>query len=108
MFAKFNISEGFGKAKASLKAIADDEPKFNGYMDNAFDKFDKDKSGFIEKAELKDLVNDIVQKFKKDTDLSEDQLKKVFELMDDDKDGKISKEEFRKTSRARVLQICAS
>ena len=94
MFKKINFGEAFNSAKGALKSFAEDDSKFNGTMDSAFEKFDKDKSGFIEKSELKDLVNFLIQKVKKDTGVSEDQLSKVFELMDDDKDGKISKEEF--------------
>ena len=77
-------------------------------MDTAFDKVDVDKNGYLEKEELRELVQDIVHKIKKDTNVPEDKVKSAMELIDTDGDGKITKEEFRKTSRAKLLAICSS
>ena len=52
------------KGKTSLKGLLDDEEKFNNYMDTAFDKVDVDKNGYLEKNELRQLVQDIVNKLK--------------------------------------------
>ena len=93
------------KGKTSLKGLLDDEEKFNNYMDTAFDKVDVDKNGYLEKNELRQLVQDIVNKLKKDTNVPEDKVKSAMELIDTDGDGKITKEEFRKTSRAKLLAI---
>ena len=81
------------KGKTSLKGLCEDEAKFNEYMDTAFDKVDVDKNGYLEKEEVRQLVQDLVNKLK---------------LIDTDKDGKVTKEEFRKTSRAKLLAICSS
>ena len=96
------------KGKTSLKELLDDEEKFNNYMDTAFDKVDVDKNGYLEKEELRELVQDIVNKLKKDTNVPEDKVKSAMELIDTDGDGKITKVEFRKTSRAKLLAICSS
>ena len=94
------------KAKEGLKNILDDEPKFNGYMDSCFEKVDTDNSGYIEEKELETLIKKVTEllKFKK-IEVTEEQINNALKLMDTDKDGKISKEEFRKTSRTKLLAI---
>jgi Ca2+-binding EF-hand superfamily protein len=96
------------KGKTSLKGLCEDEAKFNEYMDTAFDKVDVDKNGYLEKEEVRQLVQDLVNKLKKDTNVPEEKVKSALELIDTDKDGKVTKEEFRKTSRAKLLAICSS
>ena len=96
------------KAKEAIKEIANDEVKFNGYMDKIFEKVDKDENGFIEKQELETLIKEIALKFKKDFEVPEDKVQSVLEKIDTDGDGKISKEEFRKTSRLKLLSLVNS
>ena len=96
------------KGKTSLKSILNNEAKYNDYSDTAFDKVDIDKNGYIEKEELTKLVQELVNRIKKDTKIQEDKVKSVLELIDTDGDGRISKEEFRKTSRTKLLTIVAS
>ena len=96
------------KGKTSLKGLVEDEEKFNEYMDTAFDKVDVDKNGYLEKHELRQLVQDLVHKLKKDTNVPEDKVQSALELIDTNKDGKVTKEEFRKTSRTKLLAICSS
>ena len=94
------------KAKEGLKNILDDEPKFNGYMDSCFEKVDTDNSGYIEEKELETLIKKVTELFKfKKIEVTEEQINNALKLMDTDKDGKISKEEFRKTSRTKLLAI---
>ena len=96
------------KGKTSLKSILSDESKYNDYSDSAFDKVDTDKNGYIEKEELNKLIQELVNKIKKDTKIPEDKVKSALELMDTDGDGRISKEEFRKTSRTKLLSVVSS
>jgi len=96
------------KGKTSLKGLVEDEEKFNQYMDTAFDKVDVDKNGYLEKHELTQLIQDLVHKLKKDTNVPEDKVQSALELIDTNKDGKVTKEEFKKTSRAKLLAICSS
>jgi Ca2+-binding EF-hand superfamily protein len=98
----------FSKAKNALKEVLDDEPKFNGYMDKCFDKIDSDQSGFIEKEEVETLIKTIALKFKKDFEVPEEKIITVLESIDKDGDGKISKEEFRTTSRLKLLSLVNS
>ena len=96
------------KGKTSLQSILKNEAQYNEYSDSAFDNVDTNKNGYIEKEELTKLVQELVNKIKKDTTIPEDKVKSALELMDTDGDGRISKEEFRKTSRAKLLSIVAS
>ena len=98
----------FSKAKNALKEVVDDEQKFNGYMDKFFDKIDSDQSGFIEKEEVETLIKTIALKFKKDFEVPEEKIITILESIDKDGDGKISKEEFRTTSRLKLLSLVNS
>ena len=69
-----------------------------------FDKYDKDKSGYIEQSELKEVINELASKLNKETNISEDIVKKALDQIDTDEDGKISKTEFCNTSRLKLLQ----
>ena len=93
------------KGKMSFKSLLNDEKQYNDYSDKVFEQVDTNKNGYLEKDELKKLIEQMVNKFKKDVAIPEDKVKSALELIDTDKDGKISKEEFRKTSRTKLLAI---
>ena len=94
--------------KSTLKSILNDQKKYNKYSDNVFDKVDKNKNGYIEKDELAHLIQEMVNKLKKETNIPEDKVEAALKLIDTDRDGKISKEEFRNKSRTKLLSIISS
>ena len=93
------------KGKSSLKSILNDEKKYNGYSDSVFEKVDKNKNGYVEKDELATLIQELIKKLKKETKIPEDKVQLALKVIDTDGDGKISKEEFRKISRTKLLSI---
>ena len=102
--AKETIKNATESAKSSVSEILNNESKFANYSESAFEKYDTDKSGYIEQAELKKVIDELAANFSKDTNISEEDVKKVLEQIDTDNDGKISKEEFTKTSRLKLLE----
>ena len=93
--------------KTSLKELLVDEEKFNNYINTSFDKVDVDKNGYLEREDLKELIQDIVNKIITDTyDAPRDKVTLAMESIDIDGDGKITKEEFIKTSRDKLLANC--
>lgn len=54
-------------------------------MEQAFDFFDQDKTGFIESAELKELLGD---------SCDNEELLKIMDALDNNGDGMISRQEF--------------
>ena len=96
------------KGKSKLKSILNDEKKYNEYSDKVFNKADKDKNGYIDKKELAILMQDLINKLRKETKIPENKVELVIKTIDKDDDGKISKEEFRKISRTKLLSIITS
>ncbi len=90
-------------AITSIKNLLNDTTHYTQFASNTFDKFDKTKSGYIEQAELKEVINDMANHLNKSTNIDEETVKKALETMDTDKDGKMSKEEFIKISREKLL-----
>ena len=93
-------------AITSLKnLISTNNTKFTDITSSAFDKYDKDKSGYIEQAELKEVINDMAKQLNQTTNIDEDVVKKALETLDTDKDGRISKEEFTKLTQEKLLAL---
>ena len=93
-------------AVTSLKnLISTNNTKFTDITSSAFDKYDKDKSGYIEQAELKEVINDMAKQLNQTTNIDEDVVKKALETLDTDKDGRISKEEFTKLTQEKLLAL---
>ena len=87
----------------SIKSLLGNTTEFNQLTSDSFDKYDKDKSGYIEQAELKEVINDVASKLNKTTNIDEETVKKALESIDTNQDGKISKEEFTKVSHEKLL-----
>ena len=98
------VKETIDSAKRNMKGLLDDEEKYLNLSGDIFDKYDKDKSGYIEENELKEVINELASKLNKETNISEEHIKKALDQMDTDEDGKISKNEFCNTSRVKLLQ----
>ena len=62
-------------------------------VNSIFDKYDKDKSGSLDKAELKKIIEDIFASMKDSRKITDDDAQKVLTAMDKDKDGTVSKAE---------------
>ena len=90
----------------SLKnLISNNSSKFTEITTSSFDKYDKDKSGYIEQAELKEAINDMAKQLNQTVNIDEDVVKKALETLDTDKDGKISREEFTKLTQEKLLAL---
>lgn len=91
--------------KAEVKKKINDESVFGPIVNNVFQSADKDNSGFIDQSELKKLLTEIsgMLGISPPTDKeTKDELKRL----DINKDGKISKEEFRKLVKELCILIC--
>lgn len=92
------------KMREEVKKKVLDESVFGPMVDDLFNSADTDKSGFIDRAELKKLLAELGQILEipppSDNDV-ENELKRL----DDNKDGKISKQEFRKLVKELVLLV---
>lgn len=80
-------------SKAEIKAQINDPKNFESIVNAAFDQADKDKSGFVERNELKAVFDEISNQFKAPK-ATEEEVDKQLKRLDTNKDGKISKAEF--------------
>ncbi len=86
-------------------ASAKESSKFSNYADSAFDKYDTNRTGYIEYTEFRKVLDDLAGVFCKGENIAEEEVKKNFELIDTDKDGKISKGEFANSTILKLLEV---
>ena len=70
----------------------EEELKLRDIVQKAFDLYDADKSGFLEKDEIKKLLNDACGELGAPP-ITDQQLDEVIKTVDDNGDGKFSFEE---------------
>ena len=70
----------------------EEELKLRDIVQKAFDLYDADKSGFLEKDEIKKLLNDACSELGAPP-ITDQQLDEVIKTVDDNGDGKFSFEE---------------
>ena len=81
-------------SKEKIKNEVLDEKNFGPLVDKIFQQNDLNKSGYIEKQELAELLNNLFDQWKLPR-LTNDQIEAELKRLDKNKDGKISKKEFR-------------
>ncbi|XP_059161701.1 calmodulin-like [Physella acuta] len=89
MFVYFESTNG--DKKITLSEFISGMQKLEGFiktLSTLFTKFDKDKNGYLDKKELKKIIDACGQKF---TDM---ELDEIMKKMDTSRDGKISLAEF--------------
>lgn len=96
------------KGKTALKELVSDDKKYNEMVDQAWSKFDQNGDGNLEGKELQGMINELIKKIKKDSEgVDEEKINSALSSLDENKDGKLSKEEFKKASKAKILMLCS-
>ena len=89
-------------AKEMVKKKMLEERIFSPLVDKTFDEFDLNHSGFIELEEFAPLINDIHRTLNLPPP-STNEVKKELKRLDNDKDGKLSKDEYRELVHDLIL-----
>ena len=86
----------------SFQEILDDEDLLNEMTSKCFEKYDEDKSGFIEYSELRTLLEGLWVE-KNLGELNEETVNAFMTENDANKDGKLDQDEFKVLTR-KLLQ----
>ena len=81
-------------SKEKIKNEVLDEKNFGPLVDKIFQQNDVNNSGYIEKHELTGLLNNLFDQWNMPR-LTDNQVEAELKRLDKNKDGKISKKEFR-------------
>ena len=81
-------------SKEKIKKEVLDEKNFGPLVDKIFQQNDVNNSGYIEKHELTGLLNNLFDQWNMPR-LTDNQVEAELKRLDKNKDGKISKKEFR-------------
>ena len=81
-------------SKEKIKKEVLDEKNFGPLVDKIFQQNDVNNSGYIEKNELAELLNNLFEQWNLPR-LKNEQIEAELKRLDKNKDGKISKKEFR-------------
>ena len=73
----------------------DKEQRLNKAVEAVFSKYDTNNSNTLEHHELKYVLKDVFAKMNIKKEVDEEDVQKMIRAFDTDKDGQISREEFR-------------
>ena len=79
--------------KLSLRQILDDEGLLHMFTKSGFDEMDQDGSGYIDRAELADLLNKAARDFD-ERPPTDDEVRAEFAKLDTNQDERITYDEF--------------
>lgn len=88
-----------------LRAILGDEQAIAQVSNNAFDKYDTDHSGNIDRAELKHMFTEAIQEFGFSGPVSDSEYDEVLTRADVNRDGRVTKDEFVPIMRKVLREI---
>lgn len=81
------------KDKQRLRQILDDDGLLHMFTKSGFDEMDQDGSGYIDRAELSDLLNKAARDFGERTP-TDDEVRAEFAQLDTNQDERITYDEF--------------
>ncbi|XP_035663378.1 frequenin-1-like [Branchiostoma floridae] len=99
---------GKGKLKTAIQSLMEGEDDMKTAIHGAFEKLDTDGSGFLEKDELYEALNELLGADDDEVAIPKKRFDKFFEKMDkgdDEHEGKISEKEFTKRARGLFKQM---
>ncbi len=79
-----------------FEGAVNDQEKFDELILDAFKRTDVDESGFIDRAELKKMLESFVRECELDLEVDDEFVEKHFKAIDANEDDKLSEEEFKK------------
>ena len=74
---------------------SDIDSKIDQAVNKLFEKYDADKSGWLEDGEITKIIQDVFSHLNEHRTLTNEDVKKVMVALDKNSDGKISKDELR-------------
>ena len=96
---------------AQIKLVSSDD-FLNPLVEQRFDEFDQDKSGYLDKEEFWDYLQELRDDMEADNvniyglkDITKELAEGRFDLYDTNKDGKLSKEELKEFIRLYFLDL---
>lgn len=69
------------------------EDQLRQAVDQVFNNYDKDNSGFLDVSEVTALINDALKHMNAGRQATQDEVKKLLDTIDESKDQKVSKNE---------------
>ena len=91
--------------KEKILELINNELTFDIVFEETFNAMDTNKNGFIEKSELYDMLADISKRAFKYDPPKKEGVEKIMSQYDENKDGKLSKEEIKPYLKKLMIQM---
>ena len=91
--------------KEKILELINNELTFDIVFEETFNAMDTNKNGFIEKSELYDMLADISKRAFKYDPPKKEEVEKITSQYDENKDGKLSKEEIKPYLKKLMIQM---
>lgn len=93
------------KTKEEIEKLCNNPSFFNPIVNHIFDDHDKDKSGYIDKSELYNCILELNEEEFHIPPPKKEDIEKYMKQLDVNKDGKITKDEFRPFIKEVIIKM---